>query len=153
MSASELDRALEQEVMRLCALGESHFEYGEAALALQHCQQAWALIPEPRTGKRISAVVLAMIGDCHLELEQDHKAQQAFTLALQCHGAKDDPLLHLRLGMVCHELDQHDSARQHLARADALNDADHGDADDPVYAALLKSKIPLSPGHPLPAAR
>lgn len=150
MHASELDRTLEEQILRLCAVADSHFEYGEPRLALEQHLKAWELIPEPRAEKRVAAQVLAMIGDCYLELDRDDEARKAFTLALQCQGAKDDPLLHLRLGMACYELDQIDSACQHLDHADALNDG--GAGQDPLFAALLKSKVPLYPGK-LAAAR
>ena len=153
MPVSELDRTLEEQILRLCAVADSHFEYGEPALALEQHLKAWEMIPEPRTERPISAQVLAMVGDCYLELDRDQDAKKAFTQALQCRGAKEDPLLHLRLGMACYELDQFDNARQHLNRADALNDAEMGEGEDRQFAALLKSKIRLYPGDPLPSAR
>jgi len=105
MPACKLSLALEKDIRRLCALGQSHFEYGEPEVALETLLQAWQLMPEPRTGSDTSALLLAMIGDCYLYLERDLEARQAFSLALQCGETEDDPLLRVRLGAACRELD------------------------------------------------
>lgn len=145
MSADGFNNSVQTSIRLLCTDADRFFAQRLYTQALERWQAAWAQVPEPRVQWEGAAGILISMGDCHLELEQDRKAYEAYSLALQIPECRDDQLLHLRLGMVCYELDLLDRAGAEFAEMERLGGCDSGEWQEPEFDHLLESKLRLWP--------
>ena len=145
MSADGFNGSVQTSVRLLCTDADRLFAQRRYSQALERWLAAWAQIPEPRSAWDGAAAILIAIGDCHLELEQDRKAYDAYCQALEIPECRDHQALRLRLGMVCYELDLLDRAGAEFAAMERLGEAQDADWREPELDQLLESKLKLWP--------
>jgi tetratricopeptide (TPR) repeat protein len=138
---AELDAAIHEKLQALCAKGDrlaSDAKYDEA-IALYN--QAWKLIPEPRTDWNASTWVLSAIGDASFLGGYYTSAIEALEYAMRCPDAVGNPFLHLRLGQCYFEKGTLGPAADQLARAYMAEGRRIFESDDAKYFEFLKTRI------------
>lgn len=145
MSADGVDDPVRAGIKLLCRDADRLFAEGAHAHALALWSAAWELVPEPRCAWPGAGEILVALGDCHLQLDQDEKALEAYSVARDVPGYQDQQLLRLRLGMVCYELNLLDRAAEEFHRAEQLHDVRCTAGGDPEFADVVDRKVKLWP--------
>jgi tetratricopeptide (TPR) repeat protein len=129
---------------RICELSERGNELaedGSASAALLSFEEAWDILPEPKTTWEAARWLLAAIGDMQFQLGEYEAAQETLALAMHTPDAIGNPFLHLRLGQAQFELGNETRAADELARAYLLEGTRIFADDDPKYLKFIKSKL------------
>jgi tetratricopeptide (TPR) repeat protein len=137
----ELPTGLYEEVATLSSEGDMLAGVGEFTNAIDRYNEAWKLIPEPKTSWEASTWILVAIGDACFLSGKFASGRDAVGFALHCPDGFGNPFIHLRLGQCELEIGNVGSAAEHLARAYALEGKEIFDRDDAKYFDFLKSKI------------
>ncbi len=145
MPADGYNGSLQTSVRQLCVEADWLFAQRQYAQALERWQAAWSQIPEPRAAWEGAAGILIASGDCHLELEQDRKASEAYCQVLDIPEGRDNQPLRLRLGVVCYELGLLDRAGAEFAAMERLDAERDAQGREPALDGLLESKLRLWP--------
>ncbi len=136
----ELDEKIYAEITRLCAVGDDLAKQKKHTEALAEYNEAWRLIPEPKSEWEASTWILAAIADMHFLLGDIASAREDLELAMTCPGAVGNPFLHLRLGQVRYEQKEYDASADELMRAYMGAGKDIFAGEDTKYLAFLKTR-------------
>lgn len=136
-----LPQATHDAITRLSAEGDSLAKNMQFKEAVSRYNEAWKLVPEPKSQWEASTWLLAAIADACFLGGFYKSAVDALSYAIHCPGGFGNPFIHLRLGQCKFESGNFDEATEQLTRAYALEGAAIFDQDDPKYFDFLKSKI------------
>jgi tetratricopeptide (TPR) repeat protein len=139
----ELDDDLYAEILRFCALGDGLSETGLYREAIERYNDAWHLVPEPKTHWNASTWVLAAIADSSFLGGFIDLAREVLDDAMHCPGAIGNPFLHLRRGEVLYEQGELDAAADELIRAYMSEGAEIFEDEDPKYLRFLATRARL----------
>jgi hypothetical protein len=135
-----------QRIKALCTDGDDLADVDDFAAALDKYQEAWDLVPEPRTVWAAATWILAAMGEAHF-LNGDYAAgRDDLAIAMHCPDAIGNPFLHLRLGQCQYELGNLDPAADELARAYMGDGLDVFEDEDAKYLAFLQTRLAPPPG-------
>jgi tetratricopeptide (TPR) repeat protein len=138
---AELSATVHSQIEALCERGDQLAADRRFEEAISAYNQAWELIPEPRTDWNASTWVLAAIENACFLGGFYTSGVEALTYAMRCPDAIGNPFLHLRLGQCYLERGQLDSAADELARAYMAEGRDIFARDDGKYFAFLTTRI------------
>ena len=136
-----LEHSLEVKIKEICDEGDVLVEMGDLSEAFQNFSEALSLIPDPKTEYRVTAGILAGLGDVYFHARSFSQGQEVLTDAMHCAGAIGSPFLHLRLGQCQFELGNIDRAADELARAYMGAGSAIFQHEDTKYFEFLKTKI------------
>ena len=135
----ELPNKLYQQIVALCERGDAMAEQEDYDAALVQYEEAWFLLPEPRSDWEAASWIQAAIGDAYFFTGDFDNAAQAFRTALNSLEAQQNPFLHLRLGQCEFEMENLPTAGDELIRAYMLGGDEVFEDEDPKYFEFLKS--------------
>lgn len=133
---NELDDALHDRIKALCAAGDAAESSGDA---IAQYEQAWDLLPDPKTRWSAATWILAAIGDNHYLSGEFEQGRETLLTAMNCPDAIGNPFLHLRLGQCQFELGSETRAGDELTRAYMGGGADIFRDEDPKYYDFIKT--------------
>jgi len=139
----ELPSKIHQIILKLSAEGDALALRQQYEEAVAKYNEAWVLMPEPKSEWEASTWLMGAIGDACFLGGFYTSGAEAFDYALHCPGGFGNPFIHLRLGQCEFELQQLERAAEHLIRAYALEGKEIFDAEDDKYFAFLKTRIKL----------
>lgn len=139
----ELDDTLHERIKRHCADGDAHSAVGRFREALQEYNSAWKLVPEPKKEWNASTWILGAIGDAAFQGGWAKPARDALEYAMHCPEAIGNPYLHLRLGQVLFDADEHDRAADELMRAYLGAGEEIFSTEDDRYLAFLRTRAEI----------
>jgi tetratricopeptide (TPR) repeat protein len=144
---TELPDEIHEQISGLCARGDDLADAGRLGEALAAYQEAWELLPEPRSEWSAALWILAAIGDAHF-FAGDFAAGKDVLMAamIRCDGATGNPFLRLRLGQCLFELGDLHEASNWMAMAYLSEGKELFSDDDPKYLAFIKSQLDPPPG-------
>lgn len=137
----ELSENLHKHIQRLSAEGDALAETLAYESAIAKYNEAWKLVPDPKTDWEASTWLLAAIGDACFLSGYFTSGIEALEYSLHCPGGAGNPFLHLRLGQCLFEKDQLAASADHLCRAYAIEGKVIFESDAPKYFEFLKTKI------------
>jgi len=140
-SPMELEPGLDAQVKEICDEGDVLIEMGELQQAFQNFSEALSLVPEPKEEYRVTAGILAGLGDVYFHAKSFVQGKEVLGDAMHCTGAIGSPFLHLRLGQCQLELGDLDRAADELARAYMGAGAELFSQEDPRYFDFLKTRL------------
>ena len=111
-------------------IGKRYLKYNEA----------WEIIPEPKTEWKASTWLWAAIGNACFLFGYYQSCLKSFEYALYCPDGLN-PFVHLRLGQCLLEKGREKEAAEHLTRAYIQEGKDIFSIDDKKYFEFLKTKI------------
>ncbi|MCA8912310.1 MAG: tetratricopeptide repeat protein [Planctomycetes bacterium] len=144
MSQNNLGDDVHNAILALCKKGDELAEDGRLNDAVETYEEAYALLPEPKTDWEASTWILGAIGDMLYQVEQFEDARSALLIAMHCPNAIGNPFLHLRLGQVQYELGDQERAGDELARAYMAEGIEIFSDEDPKYLEFLRTVIDLA---------
>ena len=131
---------LREEITRRSHARDALAEAGSFEAAIAEYNEAWKLIPEPKTDWDASTWVLAAIGDAAFQGGFMKSAQDALDYAMHCPGGIGNPCIHLRLGQVLLSRGDEKRAADELMRAYMVEGEEIFRTEHPKYLAFLKSR-------------
>jgi len=137
----ELPQATHEAITRSSEEGDLLAKRGSYNEAVACYNQAWKLVPEPKSDWEASTWLLAAIGDACFLGGFYKSGYEALSYALLCPNGLGNPFIHLRLGQCEYERGNFAEAAEQLTRAYALEGAQLFRLDDPKYFVFLKTKI------------
>lgn len=140
---AELDHELHERIVALSSEGDELAAQSCFEEAIARYNEAWALIPEPRTDWNASTWVLAALGDAFFLGGHIPAARRPLEYAMRCPAGIGNPFLHLRLGQVLFEEGEFDRAADELIRAYMGAGEEIFSAEDPKYRAFLSTRAQL----------
>ena|SRR5688572_2741259 len=141
---SELPTEIYDKIRELSARGDGLARSKLFVAALQNYEEAWDLLPEPKTNWNASTWLLTAIGDVHFFRGSFDKTVEVLTNAiLNTPGALGNPFLHLRRGQSLLELGRKDEAADELMRAYMGAGSDIFKSEDAKYLEFLKTRAQL----------
>jgi tetratricopeptide (TPR) repeat protein len=117
MGNGELPKALHERIIRLCQEGDDLSENRADQAAYNKYDEAWNLVPEPKSDWEASTWILGAVGDLQFRRKTFDKALTSFLRAVQCPGGLGNPYIHLRIGQAQYELGNLEGAGDNLTRA------------------------------------
>jgi len=142
-SELELGDQVHREIKRHCARGDVLAEERRFEDAIAAYNEAWRLIPEPKSDWHASTWVLAAIADSAYLGGYLTTARESLEHGMRCPGALGNPFMHLRLGQVLFDQNHTDRAADELMRAYMGAGADIFSTEDPKYLAFLGTRALL----------
>lgn len=136
-----LERSLEIKIKEICDEGDVLIEMGDLNEAFQNFSEALSLVPDPKQEYRVTAGILAGLGDVYFRAKSFSQGQEVLADAMHCAGAIGSPFLHLRLGQCQLELGNMERAADELARAYMGAGKAIFDRENQKYFEFLKTKI------------
>jgi len=136
----ELDERTHNSITAFCSSGDDLAASGQYEQAVGEYNKAWALIPEPKNEWEAATWVLAAIADACFLAGYKTSAREALEYAMTCPGAVGNPFLHLRLGQVLFDADNHAAAADELMRAYMGGGDEIFSTEDSKYFDFLKTK-------------
>jgi tetratricopeptide (TPR) repeat protein len=138
-----MEEALSNNIIRkinhLCDKGDAYFDELNLAEAIKTYKAALDLLPEPFIEWEISTYLTVGIADAFFYLQDFAEVASFMELALLTPEGLENPLVHLRLGQACLELNETDRARKYLQRAFDMEGEEIFQDDDPKYLAFLRT--------------
>ena len=141
--SDELPDALHRQIQSLCSDGDDLAEARRFEGAVARYNEAWMLVPEPKSRWNASTWILAAIGDACFLGGYGTSALEALRYAMQCPGGLGNPFLHLRLGQVLFDKGEEREAADQLARAYMGGGREIFAEQDPRYLAFLETELKL----------
>lgn len=108
---------LEREIIETVEAGNVLDETQQHEQALIYYDQAWGMLPEPKTDWEIASWIASCHVNAHMDLEQFTLAKPWAEIALQTRGSDINTGPVIDLGIVCMRLEQHDEAFAYLDQA------------------------------------
>jgi hypothetical protein len=99
-----LERSLEVRIKEICDEGDVLIEMGDLKEAFENFSEALSLVPDPKPEYRVTAGILAGLGNVYFHAKSFSQGQEVLADAMHCAGASGSPFLHLRLGQCQFEL-------------------------------------------------
>lgn len=144
----ELPDDAHKKIVELSASGDTLAAVGDWSGAISKYNEAWNIVPEPKSEWEASTWLLAAIGDACFLSEYYQSGLDALRYAMICPGGAGNPFLHLRLGQCAFEKNALDEAAEHLARAYMLEGREFVESEDIKYFEFLKTRVaPPASGH------
>jgi tetratricopeptide (TPR) repeat protein len=140
---AELPREISERIAQLSAEGDALATQKKRDEALGRYEEAWALLPAPKTQWEAARWLLAAIGDAHFFSRRFNESLDAFTSAIVDAGGLGNPFLHLRRGESLFELGRTREAADELMRAHMGGGLEIFTPEDPKYLAYLKTVAKL----------
>lgn len=137
----ELPESLHKKIQRLSAEGDALAESSAYEAAISKYNEAWELVPEPKSDWEASTWLLAAIGDACFLSGYFKSGIEALEYSLHCPGGLGNPFIHLRLGQCLLEKDDTKSSADHLCRAYMHEGKEIFSAENPKYFEFLKTQI------------
>jgi tetratricopeptide (TPR) repeat protein len=137
----ELPDALYQQVTYFSERGNAFMDSGDPARAAGMFEQAFALLPEPKTEWEAATWLNASLGDALFAQEKYREALEYFLDALNCPDGIGNPFIQLRLGECFHELGEEGRAHEHLLRAYMLEGQKIFEDEPRKYFAAIQPLI------------
>jgi tetratricopeptide (TPR) repeat protein len=134
-----LSNTIIRKVTHLCDKGDAFFDELNLAEAIETYKKALDLLPEPFIEWEISTYLTVSIADAFFYLEDFAEVASFMEIALLTPEGLENPLVHLRLGQACLELQEPDRARKYLQRAFDMEGAEIFQDDDAKYLAFISS--------------
>lgn len=113
----ELDESIHRLIKTHCAKGDALADGAQYEAAVAAYNQAWELVPEPKTNWNASTWILAAIGDACFLGGYATSSKGALSFALTCPGGSGNPFIHMRLGQLAYDAGDLDAAADELMRA------------------------------------
>lgn len=113
----ELDKSLHRLIKTHCSKGDALADGAQYEAAVAAYNQAWELVPEPKTNWNASTWILAAIGDACFSAGYATSSKEALSFALTCPGGFGNPFIHMRLGQLAYDAGDLDAAAEELMRA------------------------------------
>ncbi|SRR6266496_1141198 len=117
----ELDANIYERIKSLSQEGDEFQHAKNYEKAINKYNEAFLLIPEPKTSWAASTWILTAIGETFFFMKKYQEAKQSLIKALGCPGGKENPFIHLRLGQTYFELNKVKEAKRELNKARALD--------------------------------
>ncbi|MGF9697229.1 hypothetical protein [Paenibacillus sp. MABNR03] len=108
---------LEQQIIEMVEAGNVLDETQQHEQALIYYDQAWGMLPEPKTDWEIASWIASCHANAHMDLGQYALAKPWAEISLQTRGSDIDTGPLIELGTICMRLEQHDEAYSYLHRA------------------------------------
>lgn len=140
MQLSDLTHA---EITALCKQGDDLVKAGDLEAGKHKYVEALRLLPENHQEWEAAAWLYVAIGDVHFHMKNYDKAFKCFYNAVQCPNGIGNPYIHLRLGQLYYEQENHEKAADELTRAYMGAGIGIFMEDDPKYLEFLETKIEL----------
>ena len=137
----ELDARTYELVTQLCAQGDELARHDDHRGAIARFNEAWQLLPEPKSDWHAATWILAGIADSGFLGGFLQTAREALDYVMRCPDAIGNPFLHLRRGQVLFEQGQLDGAADELTRAYMAEGEQIFTAEDAKYLNFLKTRI------------
>ena len=125
---TELPADLHEQIKRLCADGDGLANHGLHQQAIAPYNEAWKLVPEPKTEWEASTWVLAAIGDAAFMGGFYSSGVDALEYALHCPGGAMNPFVQLRLGQCEYAPADRTDTNRRSARAGQCRASPVGDS-------------------------
>jgi tetratricopeptide (TPR) repeat protein len=136
----ELSNHVDEEIKRLCAIGDKHAEARAYSEAIPNYWAAWDLLPEPKTEWDAATWILVAIGDANYLGGDFVAGRDNFSNAMRCPDAIGKPFIHFRLGQCLFEVGELERSADELMRAYMGAGKSIFDQHDPKYARFLASR-------------
>jgi hypothetical protein len=140
---AELDPDIYEAVLGFCATGDELAESGDHREAIRTYNQAWRLVPEPRSAWNASTWILAAIADAAYLGGFLNTARDALDEVMGCPDAIGNPFLHLRRGEVLFEQREEDAAADELMRAYMGGGPELFDDEPAKYLDFLRTRADI----------
>jgi tetratricopeptide (TPR) repeat protein len=134
----ELDEATHARLTSICTEGNVLAEAGDLDGALKMYQRALEIVPEPIHQWEATTWLFTALGDVLFLQRRYAQARDFLAEAMHCPGAIGNPFIHLRLGQTQYELQEHDRAKDELARAYLVGGDEVYAGQDPKYLLYIK---------------
>lgn len=139
----ELPGTVHERIVALSGQGDAFAEDRRYDEAIAAYNQAWAMVPDPKTDWTASTWLLAAIGDACFRGGYFESAREALDYAMHCPDAIGNPFIHLRLGQVRFEKGDPDGAADELIRAYMGAGPEIFEDEDPKYLTFLSTRAKL----------
>ena len=143
MESPELPSTIHEAIEHFCSDGDELASAGRYEEAIGEYNRAWEILPEPKSQWNASTWILAAIGDAAFLSNYKTSAREALEYVMVCPNAVGNPFLHLRLGQVLFDMDEHDRAADELMRAYMSAGSDLFAAEDQKYLSFLRTRATL----------
>ncbi|MDB5709440.1 MAG: hypothetical protein JWL96_1510 [Sphingomonas bacterium] len=143
MTTQELSPQVHEAIQRFCADGDNLASAGKFKDAIRAYNRAWAIVPEPKNEWNASTWILGAIGDSAFLSGYNTSAREALEYAMTCPEAVGNPFLHLRLGQVLLNIEEHDRAADELMRAYMAGGEEVFASEDTRYLSFLRTRAAL----------
>jgi len=143
MDIIELSPTVHEAIQHFCADGDALAAARRYEEAIAEYNRAWEIVPEPKNRWNASTWILAAIADAAFLAGYNTSAREALEYAMTCPDAVGNPFLHLRLGQILFDSEEHDRAAEELMRAYMGAGSEIFAAEDDRYLAFLRTKAAL----------
>jgi len=103
--------------LKICNLGEELVDKRKFQNAVEYFENAFNLIPNPKTDWEAGSWILAAIGDCYYAMNNYERAVTYLKHGELYPKGIDSGFIQLRIGQCYQELDKIKEAREYLLRA------------------------------------
>lgn len=145
-SKKTLSHDVHIKIQKLTEQGDMQAETGDYLDAITSYQEAWELLPEPRTEWEAATWILGAMGDTYFSSGDFEAGRDILTQAMDCPNGLGNPFLHLRLGQCQYELGNTDRASDELIRAYMGAGKEIFDHDHRRYFEFLTTQVKAPPG-------
>jgi tetratricopeptide (TPR) repeat protein len=137
---SQLPPECHEAISRRSAEGDALARDKRFNEAIRKYEEAWNMLPDPKTDWEAATWLLAAIGDANFLSGRFDKSLEVFTLAITTSASGlGNPFLHLRRGESLFELGRQQESGDELMRAYMGAGAEIFKAEDPKYLNYLKT--------------
>lgn len=142
-----LPKALYKQIITLCDRGNVLAGQAKYVEARKVFSDALRLVPEPKIDWEATTWIISSLGDAWFQDQNFDMARRAFEDAVRCPGGLGNTFIHLRLGEIFYELQDHKRAADELTRAYMAGGRDAFKDEDPKYFRLLEQVLKPPLGH------
>ncbi|UIO42535.1 tetratricopeptide repeat protein [Brevibacillus brevis] len=139
----QLSDSTHAEITSLCKQGDDFVRAGNLEEGKNKYVAALRLLPENHREWEAATWIYVAIGDVHFQMKNYDKAFKCFFNAVQCPEGLGNSYIHLRLGQLYYEQDNHEKAADELTRAYMGAGIAIFMEDDPKYLEFLETKIEI----------
>ena len=137
----ELSGSLHNRIKELSAEGDSLAESAIYEKAIEKYNEAWNLVPEPKSEWEASTWLLVAIADACFFAGYYTSGIEALQYSLICPEGENNPFIFMRLGQCQFEKNEYFLATENLCRAYMLQGKEIFASESPKYFEFLKTKI------------
>lgn len=136
-----LSDAVYNQIVSLSKRGEQLLSQGHAKEAIVKYEQALKLLPTPIHEWEAATWLFVAIGDAYWLIWDLERSYRAFQSALRCPDGIGNPFIHLRVGQIHLELEQHEAAVDNLLRAYMGADRKIFEGEAPKYFHAIEDLL------------
>jgi hypothetical protein len=140
---AELDESTYERVKRFAVAGDELVAAGEFRAAIREYNEAWGLLPEPKSDWNAATWILAAIADAAFLGGFIRTAREALDFVMVCPDAVGNPFLHLRRGEVLFEQQDFGAAADELMRAYMGGGLEIFEQEHDKYLEFLRTRAVL----------